>query len=61
MDYAAPQVDASTGTLESRAIFDNKERRLLPGLFARVRTPVGKLSRHELRSSRQSALTKKIA
>jgi membrane fusion protein, multidrug efflux system len=43
MDYAAPQVDASTGTLEARAIFDNKERRLLPGLFARVRTPVGKL------------------
>jgi multidrug efflux system membrane fusion protein len=43
MDYAAPQVDASTGTLEARAIFDNKERRLLPGLFARVRTPVGRL------------------
>jgi membrane fusion protein, multidrug efflux system len=43
MDYAAPQVDASTGTLEARAIFDNKERKLLPGLFARVRTPVGKL------------------
>ena len=37
------QVDASTGTLEARAIFDNKERRLLPGLFVRVRTPVGKL------------------
>jgi multidrug efflux system membrane fusion protein len=43
MDYASPQVDASTGTLEVRAIFDNKDGRLLPGLFARVRTPVEKL------------------
>ena len=45
MDYAAPQVDASTGTLEVRAIFDNKERGLLPGLFVRVRTPVEKLDK----------------
>ena len=45
MDYASPQVDASTGTLEVRAIFDNKDRRLLPGLFVRVRTPVYKLDK----------------
>ncbi len=45
MDYASPQVDASTGTLEVRAIFDNKDGRLLPGLFVRVRTPVGKLDK----------------
>ena len=45
MDYASPQVDASTGTLEVRAIFDNKDGRLLPGLFARVRTPVAKLDK----------------
>ena len=44
MDYASPQVDASTGTLEVRAIFDNKDRRLLPGLFARVRTPITRLN-----------------
>jgi RND family efflux transporter MFP subunit len=43
MDYASPQVDASTGTLEARAIFGNRDRRLLPGLFARVRTPIEKL------------------
>jgi membrane fusion protein, multidrug efflux system len=43
MDYASPQVDASTGTLEVRAILDNKDRKLLPGLFARVRTPVTRL------------------
>ena len=40
MDYASPQVDQSTGTLTVRAIFDNKDHTLLPGLFARVRTPV---------------------
>ena len=44
MDYASPQVDASTGTLEVRAIFDNKDRRLLPGLFVRVRTPITRLN-----------------
>ena len=40
MDYAAPQVDPSTGTLTVRAVFDNKDQTLLPGLFVRVRTPV---------------------
>ncbi len=50
MDYASPQVDASTGTLEVRAIFDNKDGRLLPGLFARVRTPVAKLDERDSRA-----------
>ena len=45
MNYAAPEVDASTGTLTVRAIFDNKDRRLLPGLFVRVRTPVAQLDK----------------
>ena len=40
MDYASPQVDQSTGTLTVRAVFDNKDHTLLPGLFVRVRTPV---------------------
>ena len=40
MDYASPQVDAATGTLTVRALFDNKDRALLPGLFVRVRTPI---------------------
>jgi RND family efflux transporter MFP subunit len=40
MDYASPQVDASTGTLLVRATFDNKDLALLPGLFVRVRTPI---------------------
>ena len=42
VDYIAPQVDPSTGTLEVRAVFDNKNLTLLPGLFARVRIPVQK-------------------
>ncbi len=39
-NYAAPMVNASTGTLAARAIFDNKDRALLPGYFVRVRIPV---------------------
>ena len=40
LDYAAPEVDPSTGTLLIRCIFDNKDRGLIPGLFARVRVPL---------------------
>src|SRR5574337_2198355 len=45
MDYASPQVDQSTGTLTVRAVFDNKDGALLPGLFARVRTPISRLDK----------------
>ncbi len=41
LDYASPTVDASTGTLAARAILDNPNRVLLPGLFVRVRVPLG--------------------
>ncbi|HXX25572.1 MAG TPA: efflux RND transporter periplasmic adaptor subunit [Pseudolabrys sp.] len=41
LDYAAPQVDASTGTLAARGILDNTSRALLPGNFVRVRVPIG--------------------
>ena len=40
LDYVSPEVDPSTGTLLVRAVFDNKNLSLLPGLFARVRVPV---------------------
>ena len=40
LDYVAPQIDASTGTLSVRGIIDNKDHALLPGLFVRVRVPV---------------------
>ena len=45
MDYASPQVDQSTGTLLVRALFDNKDQTLLPGLFVRVRTPIHRLDK----------------
>jgi RND family efflux transporter MFP subunit len=37
LDYVAPTVNASTGTLAGRAVFDNPGRALLPGYFVRVR------------------------
>ena len=40
LDYAAPTVDATTGTLQVRAIFDNADHMLLPGFFTRVRVPM---------------------
>lgn len=42
MDYTSPEVDASTGTLQVRGVFPNRENVLLPGLFVRLRIPVGK-------------------
>jgi membrane fusion protein, multidrug efflux system len=41
LDYVSPQIDAATGTLTLRALFENKDHVLLPGLFVRVRTPTG--------------------
>jgi membrane fusion protein, multidrug efflux system len=40
MDYVAPQFDTSTGTLTGRALFDNKDHALSPGMFVRVRIPI---------------------
>ena len=37
LDYVAPTVNASTGTLAGRAVLDNTNRALLPGYFVRVR------------------------
>ena len=51
MDYASPQVDQATGTLLVRAVFDNKDQTLLPGLFVRVRTPIGHLDKTTLTSN----------
>jgi RND family efflux transporter MFP subunit len=42
IDYIAPQIDASTGTLQVRGIFENKDYALLPGMFARVRVPISR-------------------
>jgi RND family efflux transporter MFP subunit len=39
LDYIAPTVDPSTGTLAARATLANPDRTLLPGYFVRVRIP----------------------
>lgn len=41
LDYVSPQVDPATGTVAVRAIFDNADNALVPGLFVRVRGPIG--------------------
>jgi RND family efflux transporter MFP subunit len=41
LDYRAPTVNQSTGTLAARALLENPERVLLPGYFVRVRIPLG--------------------
>jgi multidrug efflux system membrane fusion protein len=37
LDFVDNQVDPSTGTIRTRAVFSNKSRSLTPGLFARVK------------------------
>jgi RND family efflux transporter MFP subunit len=41
VNFVDNQVNPKTGTLRVRGVFPNKEQRLSPGYFARVRVPVG--------------------
>jgi RND family efflux transporter MFP subunit len=41
LDFVDTGLDATTGTLQARAVFDNADRRLIPGLFVRLRIPLG--------------------
>jgi len=41
INFVDNQVDPSTGTMRMRGVFPNKDRALTPGLFARVRVPLG--------------------
>ena len=41
MNYAAPMLDPSTGTLFARGLLPNPNFALLPGMFVRVRIPLG--------------------
>ena len=41
LDFEDNRVDPSTGTLRVRAVFSNADRLLSPGLFVRIRIPVG--------------------
>jgi RND family efflux transporter MFP subunit len=40
LDYADPNVNQSTGTMQVRGIFENTDLSLLPGYFVRVRVPM---------------------
>lgn len=40
IDYTAPNVDPSTGTLLVRGLLQNANRALLPGMFLRIRVPL---------------------
>ncbi|WP_133131243.1 efflux RND transporter periplasmic adaptor subunit [Legionella yabuuchiae] len=42
LDYVSTGLNASTGTLEFRALLENKDFVLLPGLFVTVRIPISK-------------------
>ncbi|WP_334174406.1 efflux RND transporter periplasmic adaptor subunit [Pseudoxanthobacter sp.] len=45
IDYIAPNLDPQTGTLQMRATLENADIALVPGLFVRVRVPVGRLEK----------------
>jgi membrane fusion protein, multidrug efflux system len=40
LDYVAPNIDPSTGTLTARGVFKNADHLLLPGMFVRIRIPL---------------------
>jgi RND family efflux transporter MFP subunit len=42
LDFAAISLSPTTGTLLLRGVFPNPNYKILPGLFARVRAPLGK-------------------
>jgi RND family efflux transporter MFP subunit len=40
IDYVDNEIDPNTGTIQVRAVFDNPDELILPGLFVRVRIPL---------------------
>lgn len=41
IDFVDNRVDPATGTMQARGVFDNQDGVLAPGMFGRVRVPVG--------------------
>lgn len=41
IDYTDNRLERSTGTIQVRGVFANPEQMLYPGMFARIRVPVG--------------------
>ena len=52
INFVNNQVNPKTGTIRVRGVFPNKEQILLPGLFARVRVPIGRAHKALLVSDR---------
>jgi RND family efflux transporter MFP subunit len=48
IDYVAPSIDPATGTLLVRGILSNPNRTLLPGMFANMSLPMGKVVKSAL-------------
>jgi RND family efflux transporter MFP subunit len=42
INFVDNQVNPKTGTIRLRGVFPNKDESLLPGLFARIRAPIGR-------------------
>jgi RND family efflux transporter MFP subunit len=42
LDFLDNKVDRGTGTICARGVFDNTKQNLTPGLYVRVRVPIGK-------------------
>ena len=41
LDFVNTGISTSTGTIELRAVFSNEDKALFPGVFTRVRIPLG--------------------
>ena len=41
LNYVSPELDATTGTILVRGLFENPTRTLIPGFFVRVKVPQG--------------------
>jgi RND family efflux transporter MFP subunit len=52
INFVDNQVNPKTGTIRVRGVFPNKDQALLPGLFARVRVPIGRAHQALLVSDR---------
>jgi RND family efflux transporter MFP subunit len=48
IEYVAPAIDQATGTLLVRGILRNPDRTLLPGMFVKIRLPMGKVAQNAL-------------
>ncbi len=48
LEYVAPSIDPATGTLYLRGVLPNPTRTFLPGMFVKIRLPMGKIQKSAL-------------